>query len=191
MVESIFITGLGGQGIVTLASLITDLAAESGCRVSLFNAKGMAQRGGRVTSEIRYSAGQDDCFGVRIGTGEADVMIGMELGEAASLQAMLRPDGLLLLADVALVPAEVTLKKQAYPDGAQVRNLFKDRTKRIVCASPPARSRNLFMLGLLVSRTERFSAENAEALIAQRLMRHKGREEGLKSFRQGVEYDGV
>jgi len=189
MVESIFITGLGGQGIVTLASLITDLAADSGCRVSLFNAKGMAQRGGRVTAEIRYSGGKDDFFGPRIGTGEADVMIGMELGEAASLQAMLRPQGLLLLADVALAPAEVALKKQAYPDGAQVRGLFEDRTKRIVCAPPPARARNLFMLGLLVSRTERFSAENAEALIARRLT--KGREAGLESFRQGYAYDGV
>jgi Pyruvate/2-oxoacid:ferredoxin oxidoreductase gamma subunit len=191
MVESIFIAGLGGQGIVTLASLITDLAADSGCRVSLFNAKGMAQRGGRVTAEIRYTAGEEECFGPRIGTGQADILIGMELGETASSQAMLRPQGLLLLADVALAPAEVTLKKQAYPDGEEVKGLFKERTKRIVCAPPPARAQNLFMLGLLVSRSERFSAENAEALIARRLTLRKGREEGLESFRQGVAYDGL
>ena len=78
MMQSIFMTGLGGQGIITLANLISGQASEKGLKVSLFNAKGMAQRGGRVTSEIRMSDDPGLEFGARISAGTADILIGME-----------------------------------------------------------------------------------------------------------------
>jgi indolepyruvate ferredoxin oxidoreductase beta subunit len=191
MVESIMIAGLGGQGIVTLASLIAGLAEENGCRVSLFNAKGMAQRGGRVTAEIRSSPDQDAVFGPRIGPGEADIMIGMELGETAGSLEMLRPGGLLLLADVSWVPAGAKLEKLSYPDRAEVESLFSAKTKRIVTAPALKRAQNMFMLGLLVGRagspSRCFSAGKAEACIAGRLT--AGRDAGLAAFRKGYEYD--
>ena len=56
MLTSIFVTGLGGQGVVTFARLLTGYLIEQGLKTSLFNATGMAQRGGRVTSEIRISS---------------------------------------------------------------------------------------------------------------------------------------
>jgi Pyruvate/2-oxoacid:ferredoxin oxidoreductase gamma subunit len=189
MVESILITGLGGQGILTLAALITDLAAAGGSRVSLFNAKGMAQRGGRVTAEIRYSAEREAAFGPRIDAGQADILIGMELGETAGSLDFLRPGGLLLLADVARVPAEVRLKKQAYPDRAQVERLFAARAGRIVCAPERSRAQNMFMLGLLLRSSGRFSAGDAETFITRRLQ--SGRDAGLESFRQGYGCDGA
>ncbi len=189
MVESILITGLGGQGIVTLASLITDLAAGNGCRVSLFNAKGMAQRGGRVTSEIRYTAAPDTPFGPRIGAGEANILIGMELGETLSSLDFLRPEGLLLMADVALVPAATTLKKLAYPDREEVKRLFAARTKRILSTPAVEQAQNMFMLGLLVRHAGCFSDIKAEALISGRLK--AGLEAGLESFRRGYGYDSA
>jgi Pyruvate/2-oxoacid:ferredoxin oxidoreductase gamma subunit len=187
MVESIFITGLGGQGIVTLASLIADLAAGNDCRVSLFNAKGMAQRGGRVTAEIRYTPDHDDAFGPRIGAGEADIMIGMELGETAAALSFLRPGGLLLLADVAWVPARVKLEKLSYADRAVVESMFAARTKRILSAPAVNQAQNMFMLGLLVRHSGCFSDIKAEALIGGRL--RAGLKAGLESFRRGYEYE--
>ena len=74
MMQSIFMTGLGGQGIITLANLISGQATKEGLKVTLFNAKGMAQRGGRVTSEIRMSDDPQAAFFVgNVGVVSRDV----------------------------------------------------------------------------------------------------------------------
>ena len=78
MMQSIFMTGLGGQGIITLANLISEQATDKGLRVTLFKAKGMAQRGGRVTSEIRLSDDPQAAFGARISAGKADIRVPCE-----------------------------------------------------------------------------------------------------------------
>ena len=111
MFLSLFITGLGGQGIITVADLISQRASEHGLKTSLFNAKGMAQRGGRVTSEIRLTDDHELDFGARISTGRADMLIGMEIGETINSLAFLKPGGTAILLDYASVPAGMVLKR--------------------------------------------------------------------------------
>lgn len=151
MFTSIFIAGLGGQGVVTLAKIIAGSSAELGFKVSLLNATGMAQRGSRVTSEIRISSAQDFKYGSQISKGGADILVGMEVGEAANSFSYLKEDGLVLLLNHAFVPASMILKKEAYPTYQQVMRLFRQKTNSLFGVANPQSPHNIFLLGVFGS----------------------------------------
>ena len=193
MIRSIFLTGLGGQGVLTIAGILADHAAEGGLKVSLFNAKGMAQRGGRVTSEIRLSPDPAAEFGARISPGGADVLVGMEIGESINSLPYLREGGIALLLDYAYLPAETVLKKQPYPGLDEARRLAAGRTEMLFALENPGSPHNVFVLGafaaLVPAADESFDfygPDGLERSIARRLRR--GLEENLQAFRRGCTY---
>jgi len=151
MFTSIFITGLGGQGVVTFAKIIAGSSAQLGFKVSLLNATGMAQRGSRVTSEIRISSVQDFKFGSQISKGGADILVGMEIGEAANSFSYLKEDGLVLLLNHAFIPASMILKKEDYPTYQQVMRLFRQKTHLLFGVANPQSPYNIFLLGVFGS----------------------------------------
>ena len=123
-VEGIYLAGIGGQGIVTLAKLIAANLEQRGFKTSLLHATGMAQRGGRVTSEIRFSDDSKANFAPRISGNEADILISMENGEGISSLRFLKDNGLAILLDYSLVPAEIILKKGEYPGLTEAVGFF-------------------------------------------------------------------
>jgi len=193
MMQSIFMTGLGGQGIITLANLISGQISEKGLKVTLFNAKGMAQRGGRVTSEIRLSDEPAREFGARISSGIADILIGMEIGEAINSLSYLKEGGAAILLDHASVPATMMLKKEPYPTFGQLTELCAQKTDRIFAVSEARHPHNMFLLGVftatapdITAELSFFSKENIEQSITRKLKR--GLEENLEAFNRGYEY---
>jgi indolepyruvate ferredoxin oxidoreductase beta subunit len=193
MFKSIFLTGLGGQGVVTLAQLITTYASDQGLKVSLFNSKGMAQRGGRVTSEIRICSEQDFEYGSRISTEGADVLVGMEIGETANSFAFLKPEGLVLLLNYAFVPTPMILKKEPYPSFEQVLEVFGRKTDCLFGVAEPQSPYNVFLLGVLGSVLEAlpdvlpgWSGEGLKSTVEKNLKRNT--DENLRVFDQGCTY---
>jgi indolepyruvate ferredoxin oxidoreductase beta subunit len=193
MIHSIFLTGLGGQGVLTAAGILADQASEAGLKVTLFNAKGMAQRGGRVTSEIRLTRDSEAEFGARISAGEADVLIGMEIGESINSLSFLREGGIALLLNHAYVPAESVLKKQPYPAFAEACGLFAAKTPAVYALENPQSPYNVFVLGAFAAivpgvkeALEFYSPERLEEAVSRKLKR--GLEENLQAFRRGIEY---
>jgi len=193
MIQSIFLTGLGGQGVLTIAGILADHAAEAGLKVSLFNAKGMAQRGGRVTSEVRLSRDPAAEFGARISPGGADVLLGMEIGESINSLPFLRPRGVALLLEHAYVPAETILKKQPYPSFVEACRLAAERTGAVYPLEKPESPYNVFALGVFAAVVPVvqedlafYSPEGLERTVAGRLKR--GLEENLEAFRRGCTY---
>ena len=53
-VTNIVIAGLGGQGVLTASDIVADVAFASGREVKKSEVHGMSQRGGSVSSEVRY-----------------------------------------------------------------------------------------------------------------------------------------
>lgn len=193
MMQSIFMTGLGGQGIITLANLISGQASEEGLKVTLFNAKGMAQRGGRVTSEIRLSDDPKLEFGARISSGIADILIGMEIGETINSLSYLKEGGAAILLDHASVPATMMLKKVPYPTFGQLTELCAQKTDRIFAVSGATHPHNMFLLGVFTATAPEitpelsfFSKESIEQAITKKLKR--GLEENLETFNRGYAY---
>jgi indolepyruvate ferredoxin oxidoreductase beta subunit len=188
---NILITGVGGQGTVTLGDLIAERAMGLGLPVSVFHSRGMAHRGGRVAGEIRIASRADQRLGPRLSPGGADVLVGMEIGETINSLPFLKEGGVALLIDYRYVPSETALKKDPYPDVSKARELFAGRTARVFTVVRPPAPVNLFALGYLAALLPQdmdpqgtFNAKGLEETIRRHLK--KNTEENMQVFRTGL-----
>jgi len=81
---NIFITGVGGTGVVTVGALLGMAAHLEGRGVGVLDVTGLAQKYGAVTTHVRMGASPEDVHGARIPTGEADLLLGCDLVVAAA-----------------------------------------------------------------------------------------------------------
>lgn len=80
MKKDIILAGVGGQGILTIATIIGDAAAVAGLSLKQAEVHGMSQRGGDVQSNLRLST--EEIYSDLIRQGTADLIISMEPMEA-------------------------------------------------------------------------------------------------------------
>ena len=90
----IVIAGVGGQGIVSIATTIGYAAIESGLHLKQSEVHGMSQRGGDVSSNLRLS--DAEIFSDLIPNGMADMIISVEPMESLRYLPMLSPKGWLI-----------------------------------------------------------------------------------------------
>jgi indolepyruvate ferredoxin oxidoreductase beta subunit len=112
-VTNILVSGIGGQGVMTAAEILSQTALNQGYDVKKTEVAGMAQRGGVVTSHVRFGA---RVLSPAIPAGEADILIGFEPAEALRWCRELRPGGVAMVNRVRQEPPVVTLGLFEYPD---------------------------------------------------------------------------
>ena len=76
MIKNIILSGVGGQGILTIASIIDYAAMHSNLNVKQAEVHGMSQRGGDVQSNLRIS--DQEIYSDLIPKGDADIILSME-----------------------------------------------------------------------------------------------------------------
>ncbi len=76
MKKDIILAGVGGQGILTIATIIGEAAAKAGVNLKQAEVHGMSQRGGDVQSTLRLST--EPIYSDLIRGGSADLIISME-----------------------------------------------------------------------------------------------------------------
>lgn len=81
---NVLVAGIGGTGVVTVASVLASAAQSEGYRASVFDMTGLAQKGGAVVSHLRISGPEEGEYAPRIGSGQADVVLGADLVVAAA-----------------------------------------------------------------------------------------------------------
>lgn len=91
MKKDIILAGVGGQGILTIATIIGDAAAVAGLSLKQAEVHGMSQRGGDVQSNLRLST--DEIYSDLIKEGAADLIISMEPMEALRYVTYLDKEG--------------------------------------------------------------------------------------------------
>jgi len=91
MKKNIILSGVGGQGILSIATIIGEAATEAGLYLKQAEVHGMSQRGGDVQSNLRLST--DPIYSDLIPHGEADIIISMEPMEALRYVSFLSKDG--------------------------------------------------------------------------------------------------
>ena len=91
MKKDIILSGVGGQGILSIATIIGEAATAAGLHLKQAEVHGMSQRGGDVQSHLRLST--EEIHSDLIGLGTADLIISMEPMEALRYLPFLRPDG--------------------------------------------------------------------------------------------------
>ena len=123
---NILLVGVGGQGIVRAGDLIAEAALHDGRDVKKSEIHGMSQRGGSVTSHVRYGR---QVFSPVIVEGQADVLLSFERLEAIRYIAYLRPRGLAIVNDQAILPAPVLAGAATYPE--DLESIFAERGRRL------------------------------------------------------------
>ncbi|MHB1293821.1 MAG: indolepyruvate oxidoreductase subunit beta [Anaerolineae bacterium] len=106
------LAGVGGQGILLAADVVARVGLAQGYDVKKSEIHGMAQRGGSVTSHVRWGR---QVWSPTITPGEADYVLAFERLEALRYLAMLRSGGTLLVSDYRIAPVTVSSGDDRYP----------------------------------------------------------------------------
>ena len=100
-VTNVVVAGLGGQGVIKASDILADAALRAAFDVKKAEVHGMSQRGGSVTSDVRFGA---KVLSPMVPAGEADFLVVLAPSEVDLTRGLLRPGGLLLGPD--LIPDE-------------------------------------------------------------------------------------
>ena len=190
---NVVIVGVGGQGIILISRILEDAAFLSGLNVMGSELHGMAQRGGKVMSTIRIG----DAHSSMIGSGEADVILGLEPVETYRHLNLASKDTVIITSTNAIYPFTVTSGNEEYPDVEELLQGIGNCTKKPVKLDVekllsendlPSIVSSTIMLGALLGVISDFpvSAEKLKEVI--RTVPLKLVEENVRAFDLGYEY---
>lgn len=172
MKKDIILSGVGGQGILTIATIIGDAAAAAGVNLKQAEVHGMSQRGGDVQSNLRLST--ETIHSDLIRQGAADVIISMEPMEALRYVPFLNQDGWVVTSshpfkNIPNYPDEQALMEelQALPHTAvlAIEDLAKENNM--------PKSANVVLLGMAAKYIEILSPEQLRESV-KRVFASKG-----------------
>lgn len=112
-VTNVIICGTGGQGILLASEILCEAARLAGNDVKKSEVHGMSQRGGSVSSHVRFG---EKVYSPLVEKGTADLILSMEKMEALRWAPFLKPSGTLLSCDLEITPMTVNTGHAVYPD---------------------------------------------------------------------------
>lgn len=181
---TVLLCGVGGQGTILAADILAHAALEAGITVKVSEIHGMAQRGGAVTTVVRF--GEEVCSMVA-DLGSADCVVSFETTEALRNLPYLKEGGYLLVADETIKPLPVQTGRASMPVDA--RGQLRDLGATLIPAGSLAleigspKSVNVVLLGALSARLD-FPEEAWESVIRARVPQ-KTVDANLKAFHVG------
>ena len=126
---NIAISGVGGQGVLTLAEILAKTALAEGLNVRVGEIHGMAQRGGHVVCTVRIG---DSAMGPVIDAGMADLLVGFEPVETLREVHLVKKGGCVLMSSHVQYPVAVSMGKAEYPDHEEILQSLKTFTDNII-----------------------------------------------------------
>ena len=109
---NVIMVGVGGQGIILASEVLAEVAMNAGYDVRKSDVHGMAQRGGSVSSHVRFGG---DVKSPLIERGHADYMLAFEKVEGLRACDMLKDNATIIMNDVEIVPTTVSIGLGEYP----------------------------------------------------------------------------
>lgn len=110
--RNVLLVGVGGQGTILASKVLTEGLLSFGYDVKMSEIHGMAQRGGSVSTHVRYGT---KVYSPVICRGEADVVVAFEKMEALRWLPFLSPGGRLIVNNHEIFPMPVILGQAEYP----------------------------------------------------------------------------
>jgi indolepyruvate ferredoxin oxidoreductase beta subunit len=104
---NVVVAGLGGQGVLKASDILADVAVRAGFDVKKSEIKGMSQRGGSVSSDVRFG---DAVFSPMVPPGEADFLLVLEPTQVEPHRHYLKANGVLITPE-AVNPEKLANKK--------------------------------------------------------------------------------
>lgn len=186
---NVLVVGTGGQGVITASEILADVAMLSGFDAKKSEIHGMSQRGGVVTSHVRYS---EKVASPMIMEGEADILLSFELAETVRWLHFLRPEGRVITSFQKIIPPAVYAGMGKYPEDAEAVIKTRIQDPIFVDALPLAetlgnpRLVNTILLGVASTMLE-LHIDQWKAVIAERVP-PKFKELNLVAFDRGREF---
>ena len=186
-VKSCLLVGVGGQGAILISKIMSNGFMKAGYDVKQSEVHGMAQRGGAVTTVVRFG---DNVATMVCDEGCADSVVSFEVVEALRNIAFLKEGGSLVVNDEAIKPLPVLTGMASMPSNARERLASMDAT--LIPASEIAREAgttkcaNVVLLGAL-SVSLPFAAELWEEVIRGKVPQ-KTIDINIEAFRRGARY---
>ena len=129
--KNILLVGVGGQGTVLASTILTKGLIQAGYDVKMSEIHGMAQRGGSVSTQVRFG---EKVISSVFGAGEADILDAFETMEALRYLDFLKPDAVAIVNDEELPSALIQAGLAKYPKGILEELSSKVETKVIKAA---------------------------------------------------------
>lgn len=152
MTKSILLVGVGGQGTILASKLLTTGLMEAGYDVKMSEIHGMSQRGGSVSSQVRYG---DKVESPVIELGGADILVSFEKMEALRWLNYLKPEGRIVVNDYEIASMPILSGKAEYPKNAV--EVLQEKVKTIVINAAEEAERlgnskvmNIILLGTII-----------------------------------------
>ena len=114
MTKNILLVGVGGQGTILTSKILSRGLMEKGYDVKMSEIHGMSQRGGTVTTQIRFG---EKVFSPVVEKGTADIIVAFEKCEGLRCLDSLKEEGILLVNDYEIQPVTVAIGAEIYPTG--------------------------------------------------------------------------
>ena len=185
-IKNILLVGVGGQGTILASKILSTGLVQAGYDVKMSEVHGMAQRGGSVTTQVRYG---EKVFSPIIDKGEADILVAFEKMEALRWLEYLKPNGTVIVNDYQISSAPILMGKQDYPEGI-LETLTSKVSTTIINASEIAKelgnvkAMNIVLFGAMVTAMK-LTDISWEAIIAD-TVKPKFVELNVKAFKAGM-----
>jgi len=108
-VTNVVIAGLGGQGVLKASDILADVAFQAGCDVKKSEIHGMAQRGGSVSSDVRFGA---EVLSPMVPEASADFVMVLSEDQVELNRRHLRDGGTLI--EPSMLPADLVANRRAW-----------------------------------------------------------------------------
>ncbi len=152
MIKSIMLVGVGGQGTILASKILTLGLMEAGHDVKMSEIHGMSQRGGSVSSQVRYGK---KVLSPVIEIGGADMLVAFEKMEALRWLNHLKKGGMAVVNDYEIESMPIIIGKIDYPEKINEELINKTNAKVIDAVSVAqelgnVKVMNMILLGVLI-----------------------------------------
>lgn len=191
MTNSILLVGVGGQGTILASKLLTIGLMEAGYSVKMSEIHGMSQRGGSVSTHVRYS--KDTVYSPVIEEGEADMIVAFEKMEALRYMDYLKAGGKVVANDFK-IESMVNLTGQADYEESEIDEELNRLGAKLIKVNEIAKKlgnekvMNVILLGCLV-KSMNLDNINWESIIKANV-KSKFIDINIEAFNKGLNLVG-
>lgn len=185
-VKNAILVGVGGQGAILVSKIMTAGLIQAGYDVTQSEVHGMAQRGGSVSTQVRWG---DKVYGPVFGKGEADILVSFEQMEAVRYSDFLKPGGTAVINSYKQDSITTAAGLETYPEGCleameKAFHTISLDAGRIALELGNAKCMNVVLFGAMCDTLG--VDVDWESVVAETVPQ-KVRELNIKAFRAGRE----
>lgn len=135
---NIYISGVGGQGIIKTSIVIGEAAMNAGMNVVMSEIHGMAQRGGVVSTELKIG----DAKSPIIEGSSADLLLSFEPLEALRSISKINKNSFVITNTSPIIPFNISKSENPYPSVSTILNEFESRCKKLFAMDAEKMAKN-------------------------------------------------